>query len=302
MIERSEDVGYNGLLIDMDGILQAYGSPIAGAADFINTLYAERVPFAVITNECRLTNQQLSDKLLDLMGVVIPPGLIYTAANSVAHYLRRWTNGRRLRVLVVGENGLLTAVAAVAEVVAADAADLSVVDYVVIGARFVDDTRAVESALAAVRLGAKMLYTCPDIYEIDGQGRLRLGMPLPAVQMIASVTGASGFCAGKPNANMARQGLHLIGLLHDADAKVLFVGDSLDTDVRLATENGLDSALVLSAGPVSRAKLDNSCFRPDFVFNSVADFAQTLPTLLQVNKGGFTASTLAGSPNLLANQ
>jgi ribonucleotide monophosphatase NagD (HAD superfamily) len=379
--------GYSGFLIDMDGILQAYSSRIPGAANIIHTLLLERVPFAVITNECRLTNQQLSEKLVPLLGGArIPPNLFYTAANSVAYFLKKWTpKGKRLRVVVVGEVGLLTAVGEVAEVVttvataaappkapvgsgvfsaaapqsptagasraeagatssgvphaagydaegatAGDAGasdvgssasfhvsiavgnavthDASVstfiaataaagckdepVDYVIIGALYSDQTPALEAALDAVRNGAKLLYTCPDAYEVDGQGRLRLGMPLPAVKLIGNVTGALGFCCGKPNANMARQGLKLIGLLHDELAKVLFVGDSLDTDVRLAMENGLDSALVLSAGAVSKEKLRKSCFKPNFVFDSVAEFADILPGLLQVNKAGVTASTI----------
>ena len=286
------NAGYSGLLVDMDGILQACGTPIPGAAAFVQTLQDEHVPFAVITNECRLTNEELSDKLLTLLNVKIPASLFYTAANSVAHFLRRWSDGRKLRVLVVGERGLIAAVSAVADLVPIESENLNAVDYVVVGARFSDDTAPVEAALDAVRQGAKVLYTCPDIYEVDGRGRLRLGMPLPAVDIIASVTGAAGFCCGKPNANMARQGLKLIGLLHDELAKILFLGDSLDTDVRLATENGLDSALVLSAGQVSRDKLNKSCFKPNFVFNSVADFATTLPGLLQVNKALFTSSTI----------
>jgi NagD protein len=286
--------GYSGLLVDMDGILQACGSPIPGAADFVRLLQDDHVPFAVVTNECRLTNEELSEKLFGLLNLRIPPSLFYTAANSVAHFLLRWTPAsRRLRVLVVGERGLVTAVSAVAEIVDGPVSDVDVVDidYVVIGARFSDDISALEAALDAVRRGAKVLYTCPDTYEVDGKGRLRLGMPLPAVETIASVTGVSGFCCGKPNANMARQGLRRIGLLHDELAKVLFLGDSLDTDVRLATENGLDSALVLSAGQVSRDKLAKSCFKPNFVFNSVADFAATLPGLLQVNKALCTAAS-----------
>ena len=63
----------------------------------------------------------------------------------------------------------LTNVAAVAEIISTDAVDVSVYN-VVRWACFADDSLAVVSNLAAVRLRTKVLYTCPDIYQIDGQG------------------------------------------------------------------------------------------------------------------------------------
>jgi ribonucleotide monophosphatase NagD (HAD superfamily) len=124
------------------------------------------------------------------------------------------------------------------------------------------------------------MYTCPDSFEVDANGKLRLGMPLPHVELISKITGVAAFNAGKPNANMAVAGLRLINQGRVSKGKVLMVGDSLDTDIRLATENGIDSALILSAGATSREKLARSCLKPNFVFESVKDFSLALPSIL----------------------
>jgi HAD superfamily hydrolase (TIGR01450 family) len=265
--------GYAGVLIDMDGILQVCGAPVPGASEFISHLKYEQIPFVVLTNECRYTNQELSTAL-GTMGVPVSPRRIYTAANSCADFLSSWTREEKLRVFVVGESGLMRTLAEVAELV-----DTPDADYVVIGSYFKDVVSRVETAVAAVRGGARLLYTCPDSFEVDAQGKLRLGMPLPHVELICKITGVTAFNTGKPNANMARSARRLLGL--GSEAKVLMVGDSLDTDIRLATENGIDSVLVLSAGDTSREKLSRSCLRPNFIFKSVLDFSQDLPRLLR---------------------
>ena len=258
---------YLGVLLDMDGILQVCGQPVPGAREFVCRLQAQQIPYVVLTNECRYTNEKLASLLCSL-GVPVTPGIIYTAANSCADFLKGWSRGKRLRVLVVGESGLIATLASVADVVLDSADDI---DYVVIGAHFKDMIKRVELALEAVKSGAKLLYTCPDSYEVDAQGHLRLGMPLPQVEVVRHITGVTAFNTGKPNANMAKAGLRILGVA-EAD-RVLMVGDSLDTDVRLATENGIDSALVLSAGETSREKLRKSCLKPDFCFGTVLEFS-----------------------------
>ena len=51
---------------------------------------------------------------------------------------------------------------------------------------------------------------------------------------------------------------------------VLFVGDSMGTDIRTAIENGVDCALVMS-GTTTPEKLARSAIQPNFVFPSVKE-------------------------------
>jgi ribonucleotide monophosphatase NagD (HAD superfamily) len=56
---------------------------------------------------------------------------------------------------------------------------------------------------------------------------------------------------------------------------VLFVGDSINTDIRTAIENGIDCALVMS-GTTTPEKLLASALQPNFVFPSIKELHETL--------------------------
>lgn len=82
----------------MDGVLHRFGTTIPGASEFMTMLNAgqvaillstiatdfvlSQVPYMLLTNECRYTAEDLSRKLLGILGVSIPVSQIYTAANS----------------------------------------------------------------------------------------------------------------------------------------------------------------------------------------------------------------------------
>jgi ribonucleotide monophosphatase NagD (HAD superfamily) len=55
----------------------------------------------------------------------------------------------------------------------------------------------------------------------------------------------------------------------------MFVGDSLDTDMRTAMENGVDSALVLT-GTADLERVRRSALVPSFIFDSIAHLHQAL--------------------------
>lgn len=108
---------------------------------------------------------------------------------------------------------------------------------------------------------------------------------MPIVNTLQHVTGCKAYNLGKPNPFMLRgANRHLVDTIlqplsetqrsfvqGQIDPKdVLFVGDSIDTDLRTAMENGIDAALVLS-GTASVQSLAASAIRPNFVFNDIED-------------------------------
>lgn len=85
---QSPDI-YDAFLLDMDGVLHRTGVPIDGAGDFLKFLQESKQPFQLLTNECRYTNEQLSRKLKDILGVGPEPASIYSAANSTRDFFAR---------------------------------------------------------------------------------------------------------------------------------------------------------------------------------------------------------------------
>lgn len=314
---------YRAFLLDMDGVLHQFGKAIPGATDFLSALMEENIPFIVLTNECRYTRQGLSDKLASVLGVTVPVGQIYTAANSVgdflADHIRRGWNGN---VFVIGEQGLTKAVEVALEaspgsrvVTGSSPADEGAhCDFVCVGTVATggvnDSWQNAERACSYLRAGAKLIYSNPDWFEVTASGEYKFGCPMPTVNLLTQVTGCRAYNLGKPNPFMLRsaqkqlvdsilkplsetQRSFVHGQIHTDD--VLFVGDSIDTDLRMAVENGIDAALVLS-GTTSQSSLSQCAIQPEFVFNSVQHLHEALQAGdLQKGAPNFSIQACPGS-------
>lgn len=285
----------------MDGVLHRYGTPVGGAVEFIDDLQRKQIPYILITNECRYTNDQLQRKLADV-DIEIPVEKMYTASNATRDFFRSliekgWTGN----IFYIGEEGvgdnLMQAVQGTTCKVYGDLdCTPDDISYVVVGTVHTgsdrDDSRFHERACEFVARGARLVYTCPDYFEVTADGRYKFGCPMPVVQLIEHVTGCRSYNLGKPNPHMLRmahqqlvQGLfaklssYEQAFVQQASAmalqEVLFVGDSLGTDIRTAIENGIDAALVMS-GTTSRADLEASALRPNYVFEDIGELNAAL--------------------------
>lgn len=153
----------------------------------------------------------------------------------------------------------------------------SPVSFVVIGSVHNEHTRNSERAANFVEAGAKLLYTCPDMFDRDSNRKLSFGMPMPLVNLITLTTNCDAYNLGKPNPHMIRMALKkvLADSPHLKWKDVLFVGDSIGTDIRTSIENGIDCCLVMS-GTTTEEKLARSALMPNFVYPSVKELAEAL--------------------------
>ena len=127
--------------------------------------------------------------------------------------------------------------------------------------RLFSHSRLQLKACVHVRNGARLVYPCPDAYDVLPDGNFAFGYPIVPVKLLEQVTGCSSYNLGKPNPHMLRMGYNLLWRQKQLQYKdVLFVGDSIGTDIRTAIENGIDCVLVLS-GTTSREKLARSAFQ-----------------------------------------
>jgi HAD superfamily hydrolase (TIGR01450 family) len=307
----------------MDGVLHQHGNLIPGAGDFLEDLLEQSVPFTIITNECRYTGDALQEKLRNILGVKIPLGQIYTAANSVRDFFSRMVRkGWKGNVFVIGEDGLTENVRdAFAEsesrVITGQDYAGEHCDFVCIGTVITggpnDKWTNAELASTLIRNGAKLLYTNPDWGEVTADGSYKFGCPAPIVKLLTQITGCSAYNLGKPNPfGLRRAHSQLVSSLLDSlstaqrafvsgnieFSDVLFVGDSIDTDIRVAIENGIDSALVLS-GTTTLSKLQTSALRPNYVFDCVSGLhAEFKRGGLQRGGGNFKPDAFRSDPML----
>ncbi len=247
-------------LTDMDGVLVHEGSPIPGAAEFLDRLQELERPFQVITNNSIFTPRDLAARL-ERSGLHVPEDALWTSAMATAQFLADQTPGGS--AYVIGEVGLTTALHEAGFVMT----DTNP-DYVVLGETRTYSFTAITRAVRLIEDGARFIATNPDPSGPSLEGKLPATGAVAA--MISAVTGKQPYTVGKPNPMMFRTALNRI----DAHSEsTVMVGDRMDTDVVAGIEAGLETVLVLT-GSTRRAEVDTFPFRPARVVESIADVVE----------------------------
>ena len=257
-----------GYLIDMDGVIYRGGELIPGAADFIQRLLREKIPFLFLTNNSQRTRRDVATKL-SLMGIPAQENHVFTCAMATARYLaRRKPNGT---AFVIGEGGLLMAL---------HQNGYSVVDkspdYVVVGEGRAVTLEMLETAVQMIFDGAKLVATnldpnCPTKHGTrPGCGA--------TVAYLETATGCRAMSIGKPSPIMMMAARKQLGL---RTSETIMLGDTLETDILGGVQMGYRTILVLT-GTTSKSDLARYAYGPDLVLHSVADLADQSVDLQQV--------------------
>jgi NagD protein len=248
-----------GYLIDMDGVIYRGSAVIPGAAEFITYLQQEDVPYLFLTNNSAYTPLDVIVKLRKF-GIESSVEHVYTSALATAEFVHR--QKPRGTAFVIGEGGLLAALHAVDYAISSESPD-----YVIVGEVRVLNFELVERAHRAIAAGAKLIATNADTWCPTDSG------PRPGCGAICApleaATGKKAYYVGKPNPFMMRAARKRIGLSTD---EVTMIGDTMETDIRGATDVGFKSILVLT-GSTTRAELLDLPFSPTMVVESIAELA-----------------------------
>ncbi len=249
----------HGYLIDMDGVIYRGSEAIPGAADFIRSLSEEEVPYLFLTNNSAYAQLDVVAKLKKL-GIRTTNEHVYTSALATAEFVAQQRPGGA--AFVIGEGGLLNALNQVDYAISADQAD-----YVIVGEGRTMNFELMERAHRLIEQGAQLVSTNADTWCPTDSG------PRPGcgaiVALLESATGRKAYHVGKPNPFMMRLARKKIGLRTD---EVTMVGDTMETDIRGATDLGFRSMLVLT-GSTRREELRNYPYAPTVVAESIAELA-----------------------------
>lgn len=258
------------VVFDLDGVIRVGTNPILGVNDTFKLLSEKHIPFMICTNECRYTPSQISDILLQ-MNIKLPANtLIYTAGLSVRDYLHVKINKcEDFRFGIVGEQGLhdiLISSFGHLYVTLNDNNYNTQKLFVIIGTVSHTDIHTIESIQKWIHKGALIITTCCDLS--DPSSNMSIGMPNHMIQMACSGQSPPFYSTGKPHPIWAKAILNHFQLVDPND--ILFVGDTLYTDIRLAEESGFKSALVLTGNSTKESVVD-SIVTPDYIINSIKD-------------------------------
>jgi arabinose operon protein AraL len=253
---------YRGWLLDLDGTIYLGERLIPGADAAVGALRAAGRRVAFLSNKPLQTRAEYAAKLSRL-GVPAAPDDVINSSLVLARHLRERDPGAP--VFVIGEPPMLEEMRAHGFEVRPD----EHVRWVVIAFDRTFDYAKLNTALQAVKRGARLIATNPDrTCPVEG------GEIPDCAGMIAAVEAVTDrrveTIVGKPSPIILEVALAALGV-PAADAAI--VGDRIETDIVMGRRLGLGTVLVLSG--VTRADDPRiAAVAPDHVVGSVRDLVE----------------------------
>lgn len=241
----------------MDGVIYSGSQLIPGAAQFIQKLRHNQIPYRFLTNNSQRARRDVALKLRRL-GIEADADDVFTCAMATARFVA--SQKAHGTAYVIGENGLNNALHVNGYTIVEDDAD-----YVIVGEGRTMTFEMIERGVRLVEKGARLIATnldpnCPTENGIrPGCGAI--------VAMIEKATGVKAFSVGKPSPVMMRAARKEMGL--DSENTVM-VGDTMETDILGAVQLGYQSVLVLSGG-TKRENLRDFAYRPDIIVENIGE-------------------------------
>jgi glycerol 3-phosphatase-2 len=252
---------FDGLIVDLDGVVWRGDVPIEGAVEAITAVRECGVRVLFMTNEPRHSQTAFAGRLTEI-GIPATAADVITSAAATARAVGEIQGLATHRALVVGPPALHREVEMEGfELVPLEQALTA--EVVVIGGHEGFNYGELKAATLAIRNGARLFATGRDALFPTPDG------PSPGtgaiVAAVETAGGVSAVVVGKPEPIMfeiAREALREC-------ERVAVIGDHLIADIGGAKRAGLSAILVLT-GTTSRADLDRAEIKPDVVLESIA--------------------------------
>lgn len=249
-----------GYILDLDGTVYVGEKLVPGADRAIAELRTRRRKVLFLSNKPLYARRDYAGKLTRL-GIPTSEEDVINSSFVLAQHLGREAPGAR--VFAVGEPPLLEELRRVGLRLTEDPAQI---EYVIAAFDRTFDYRKLEIAFQALRRGAHFLATNPDrTCPVEG------GEIPDAAAVIAALAETTGRQVedvfGKPSRYMVDVALAALRLPPERCA---MVGDRVETDIRMAKENGLVAILTLT-GVTRRGDLARASLQPDHVITGIGD-------------------------------
>jgi HAD superfamily hydrolase (TIGR01450 family) len=255
---------FDGLLVDLDGVVWVGREMVPGAAETLRTLLAAGMEIVFVTNNSVKQPAEYAARLGDA-GIVIGNDRVLTGG-AVTARLAAERIGPGGSAFVIGAPGFKETVAATGlELLDGEAAQSA--DAVVVSAHREFDYAELLTATRALQGGAALFGTSRDpTLPMPGGAWPGTGATLAAVE---TASGKRAVTGGKPEPHLFEQARALIP---DAERGAI-IGDRIASDIEGGRRAGLTTVLVLT-GACTRAEAEAATPPPDYVIDD-------LPALLR---------------------
>jgi len=250
-----------GFMLDMDGTFYLGDHLLPGALAFLDLLNQKGLAYTFLTNNSSKNREEYVKKLTRL-GVKPKDARVYTSGDATIRYIKDHFPNKK--VFLVGTPGLENAFIESGVELDPVNPDLVVLGY--------DTTLTYQKCCDLcdmVKTGLPYIATHPDINCPAPHGFVPdIGAMMALVE--TSTGRKADLIIGKPNRIMVE--------LIAAELKVpmthlAMVGDRLYTDIALGSTAGVTTILLLS-GESKLEDLETSPFKPDYIFQDLAELAQ----------------------------
>lgn len=249
-----------GVVMDMDGVLWRGDQPLPGLTDMIAHLRRLEIPFALATNNSRLSPADYQVKLAGFGIHGVETHQIVTSGTATVSYVQRHYPAGSL-IHVLGGDGLRTVLSEAGYVVTGEYSPNAAA--VAVGLDKHLTYEKLKNASLTIRAGAAFIATNRDATYPDPEGLIPGSGSI--VSALETSSGVTPINIGKPDAPMFEAALLATGTL---PANTLMIGDRLDTDIAGAAALGFKTALVLT-GVSSRLEAESTLPPPDAIFDGL---------------------------------
>jgi HAD superfamily hydrolase (TIGR01450 family) len=251
---------FDGLLIDLDGVVWIGREPIPGSVEALRALFDAGKKVVFVTNNPGKPAAEYARRLGEA-GIEVGAELIVTAGEATAR-LAAERAGAGSTAFVIGAPAFHETVAAAGlQLLEGDAGREG--DVVLVSGHRGFDYDELLTATRALQRGAALFATSHDpTLPMPGGPWPGTGAVLAAVE---TASGATAEIGGKPERHLFELARERIG----GAARVAMVGDRVSSDIEGGRRAGLETVLVLS-GATSREEAAVASPAPDLVVEDLA--------------------------------
>jgi glycerol 3-phosphatase-2 len=262
--KRVAELAFDGLIIDLDGVVWIGGEPVAGSVAALAELRARQIPLVFLTNDPTHSRAGYAVRLAQI-GVAASEGQIVTSATALASLIGD-EEGEGTKTFVIGSSSLKQELQQDGLEIH-DGEEGREVDVVAVGGHAGFNYDELRVAAQAIRGGARLYAAGRDATFPMPDG------PWPATgSILAALETAAGVratVAGKPEPYIYALARSVLADRHH----VAVIGDHLEADIAGGKRAGLATILVLS-GTTSAHELDAAEVEPDVVLDDLAGLLQ----------------------------
>lgn len=280
--------------LDLDGVVYAGDRLLDRAAETVALLRSLGLATYFVTNNSGRTRADIAAKLTRL-GVAAAEQEVLTSGYAAARFVARYVGAS---VFVLGSDGLRLEIAATGARIVTDVKEPA--DFLVVGFDQEFNYTKIVAAMEVIAGGAKFIACNRDAQFPGGGGRNLPGCAAMVGAIEAVVQRRPHRLVGKPGTFLLRVIARRHGLRPE---NILVVGDSLDSDVAMASRFGSPSLYLgpeVGAEHVTGHRRRRRLLKSDYSLDSLANLFEVLQSDAAISRRAVAilGSTVRSTPAL----